>query len=399
MSIRIVEIKGQKALRRFVQFQQDLYRGAGGFVPPMVDSELEALNPQKNPAFEFCEVVLYLAIDAAEGLSDEEALRHGVIKGRIAGIINQHFNVKSGVPECRFGYCDFVDDQAVSQALLSTVEQWGRSKGMQSFVGPLGMTDMDFEGCMTEGFDQVATFISGYHYPYYRVHFEAYGLQRDATWNEYRMLVPDHVPEKHKRVAAIVRERYGLRALKITDPKVLVPRYGHRIFELLNQAYAPLYGVSELTPRQIDYYINLFLPQLRLDLIRLVVDQEDNLIAFGVACPSLSRAQQRAHGKMFPWGWWHLARTMYLTRTSFWGRLLHGGTETVDLMLIAVRPDMQGKGVNSLLFTELIPQFIANGYKYVESNHELENNNKVQNQWSEFHPVRHKRFQTFRKSL
>ena len=387
MSIRVVEISGRKALRRFVQFQLDLYRGVEGFVPPMFDSQLDGLDPEKNPAFEFCEVRLFMAYDGERPL------------GRIAGIINHHFNQKAGRPECRFSYCDFVDDPQVSQALLQAVESWGRSQGMVSMVGPLGMTDMDTEGCLVEGFEHLATFISGYNFDYYQRHFEAYGLQKDATWNEYRMPVPEAVPAKHQRVAEVVRQRYGLRALKFTDAKVLVARYGHRLFDLLNQAYAPLYGVSELTEKQIDYYIDLYLPQLRLDLIRLIVDQDDNLLAFGIACPSLSRAQQKAQGRMLPFGWWHLARTMYLTRTSLLGRLLRGGTDTVDLMLIAVRPDLQGKGINSLLFTELIPQFIANGYKYVESTHELETNVKVQNLWGEFHPVRHKRFHTFRKEI
>lgn len=387
MSIRIEPVIDKKALRRFVQFQLDLYRGNAYFVPPMFDSELETFDPQKNPAYECCDVVLFLAY------------RDDKVEGRIAGIINNRYNAQHNEHQCRFGWCDFVDDREVSHALLHAVEEWGRGKGMTTFVGPLGMTDMDFEGCMVEGFDQLATFIGGYHHPYYRQHYEAYGMERDAIWNEYRMSVPQEVPEKHRRVAEIVQKRYGLRALKITDPKVIVPRYGHRIFELLNEAYAPLYGVSELSERQIDYYIGVFLPQIRLDLIRLIVDNDDNLIAFGIACPSLSEAQQKAHGRMFPFGWWHLARTMYLTSTSWLGRLLHGGTDTVDLMLIAVRPEMQGKGVNALLFTELIPQFQANGYRYVESTHELDTNNKVQNLWSEFDPVRHKRYFTFKKTI
>lgn len=400
MSIRIVAIQGEKEIQRFVQFQSELYKGVPGFVPPMVDSELDALNKQKNPAFDFCEVGLFMAFEVSDpSLSDEEVLRQGVAKGRIAGIINHNFNKKTGQQDCRFGYCEFVDDKAVSRALLDTVASWGQSKGMTSLVGPLGMTDMDFEGCLVEGFEHVATFISVYNYPYYQQHFEDYGMSRDATWNEYRMPVPDHVPNKHLRVAEIVRNRYNLRVVKCSNAKKMVARFGHPFFHLLNQAYAPLYGVSELSERQIDYYLELFIPQLRLDLIRFIVDQNDNLVAFGVACPSLSRAQQKAHGRMFPFGWWHLARTMYLTRNSLLGKLLGGGTDTVDLMLIAVRPDLQGKGINSLLFTELIPQFNANGYRYVESNHELEDNNKVQNQWSEFNPVRHKRFHTFRKQL
>lgn len=400
MSIRVVEIKGEKCLRRFVQFQRDLYRDNSCFVPPMIGSELDSLNAMKNPAFEFCEVVFFMAYECAEvGQTDEEVMRHCEPKGRIAGIINRRFNERFQQPECRFSYCDFVDDQNVSHALLHAVEEWGRRMGMTSLVGPLGMTDLDFEGCLVEGFDQLATFSGVYNHDYYQRHFEAYGLQQDAIWNEYRMEMVDAVPEKHLRIAEVVRQRYGLKVLKITDPKVIVPRYGQRIFELLNEAYAPLYGFCPLTQKQIDYYINLYLPQVRLDLIRLIVDQEDNLVAFGIACPSLSRAQQKAHGSMWPWGWWHMARTMYLTCSSWLGRLLHGGTDTVDLLLVAVRPDMQGKGVNALLFTELIPQFMANGYRYVETNHELETNNKVQNQWLMFNPKRHKRSFSFRKRI
>ncbi len=387
MSISIVEIRGRKALHRFVQFQKDLYCGAANFVPPMLTSELDSLDPNKNPAFDFCEAVFFMAYEG------------DVPKGRIAGIINHHYNEQFSEKQCRFSYCDFVDDLAVSQALLRKVEEWGKSKGMDVLVGPLGMTDLDFEGCLIEGFDRLATFSAVYNYPYYQKHYEAYGMCQDAFWNEYRMEMVDSVPEKHLRVADMVRRRYGLTVLKITDPKVIVPRYGQRIFELLNEAYAPLYGFCRLTQRQIDYYINLYLPQVRLDLIRLIVDDQDNLIAFGIACPSLSRAQQKAHGRMVPWGWWHMARTMYLTRNSRLGRLLGGGTDTVDLLLVAVRPDMQGKGVNALLFTELIPQFMENGYRYVETNHELETNNKVQNQWLMFNPDRHKRSCTFKKAI
>ena len=224
-------------------------------------------------------------------------------------------------------------------------------------------------------------------------------MRPEAYWNEYRMTMVDEVPEKHRRVAEISARRYGLRALKFTDSKKLVERYGHRIFELYNKAYSEIYAFTPLTDRQIDYYIHLYLPQVRLDLIRLIVDQEDNLLAFGIACPSLSRAQQKARGKMWPLGWFYLARAMYLNPDSFWGRLLHGGTDTCDLLLIAVRPDMQGKGVNALLFTELIPQFKANGYKYVESNNELETNHKVSNLWGDFDKQLHKRRCTFIKEL
>lgn len=389
----IEEISGLKALRDFVQFQIELYRGVDAFVPPMVGMEVDLLDPKKNPAFDFCETVFYVvrSDDARARLSPY----HGII-GRIAGIINRSSNEVTGRRQCRFCYCDFIDDLEVSRLLLDKVCEWGRSKGMDELVGPLGLTDLDYEGCLTEGFDQLATMVELYNFAYYPRHFEAYGMKPEAFWNGYRMEVPTTgFSERHWRVSEISRQRYGLKVVRFTNMKMLTQQYGRRIFELYNKAYAPIYGFSPITDRQIDYYIALFLRQLRLDLIRVITDKDDNLLAFGFATPSLSRAQQKARGHMFPFGWWHLAKAVYLTRNSRLGRWLGGGTDTVDLMLIAVRPDMQGKGVNALLFTELIPQFVQNGYRYVETNNELEHNHKVQNLWSDFHPVRHKRRCTF----
>ena len=379
----IDEISGRGALRRFMQFQAELYKGVDAFVPPMIESEIDCLDPEVNPAFDFCEVVCYMA------------RRDGRVVGRAAGIVNRLSNERVGRKQCRFCYVDFIDDEEVSRALLDRVAAWGRSKGMDELVGPLGLTDLDYEGCLVEGFDQLSTTVDLYNYPYYARHFEAYGMRRDAYWNEYHFNMCDEVPEKHRRVAELVKQRYGLRVLKFTDAKTLVKQYGHRLFELYNSSYSTLYGFTPLTDRQIDYYIKLYLPQIRLDLVRIVTDADDNLLAFGIACPSLSRAQQKARGRMWPLGWLYLAKTMYMTRTSLWGRLLGGGTDTCDLLLMGVRPDMQGKGVNALIFTELIPQMKANGYRYVESNNELETNRKISNLWGDFDVRINKRRCTF----
>ena len=388
-SVTIEQISGRKALRRFVEFQMELYKGVDAYVPPMIQAEIDCLDPVKNPAFEHCEAVFFMAS------------RGGKTVGRIAGVINRLSNEKVGRKQCRFCYCDFIDDREVSRCLLDTVAEWGRSRGMTELVGPLGLTDLDAEGCLLMGFDQLATSVEIYNYPYYPNHFEAYGMKPEAYWNEYHMTMPDVpadqdvVPEKHRRIAEIARQRYGLKVLKFTDAKTIVNQYGRRLFQLYNESYAPLYGFTPLTDRQIDYYIDLYLPQVRLDLIRLIVDADDNLIAFGIACPSLSKAQQKAKGRMWPFGWFYLARTMYMTRNSFWGRLLGGGTDTCDLLLVGIRPDMQGKGINALLFTDLMPQFRANGYTYVESNNELETNHKVMNMWNGFTHVLNKRRCTF----
>lgn len=393
----IEEISGKRALRDFVQFQIELYKGVDSFVPPMVGMEVDLLDPAKNPAFDYCEAVFFIvrADDARARLSP-----HKGIIGRIAGIINHSSNKITGRKQCRFCYFDFIDDLEVSRLLLDKVTEWGRSKGMEELEGPLGLTDLDYEGCLVEGYDQLATMVELYNYAYYPKHFEALGMRPEAFWNGFRINVPQQpYSEKHWRVAEIAKQRYGLKVVKFTSVPMLTKQYGRRIFELYNSAYATIHGFSPITDRQIDYYIKLYLTQLRLDLIRVITDQDDNLLAFGFCIPSLSRAQQKAKGHMLPFGWFHLLRAVYLTNNSWLGRLLHGGTDTVDLMLIAVRPDMQGKGVNALLFTELIPQFIQNGYKYVETNNELEDNHKVQNLWTDFNPVRHKRRCTFLKNI
>ena len=375
--LRLVQVSGRTALRRFVRFAIRLYRGCDCYVPPLVESEVDGLDPEVNPAFDFSEAAYWMAY------------REGEVVGRIAGFINRKSNEKFGRRECRFCYVDFVDDEAVSRALLDAVRTWGRERGMTTMVGPLGLTDLDYEGCLVEGFDQLATIATIYNYPYYARHFEAYGMRRDAAWNEYRMRIPDSVPAKHLRVAETVSRRYGLRVFTESSARVMVRRWGRKIFALLNQCYAPLYGFTELTERQIDYYIRLYLPHIRLDCVRLVADADDNLIAFGITCPSLSRAQQRARGRMWPLGWLHLLRTLRM----------RGGTDTWDLYLVGVRPDFQGRGVNALLFTELIPQARRNGYRWCESNPELETNHRVQDQWQYFERTLHKRRVTFRLDI
>lgn len=376
IEIRKIE-RTRKSLKKFVQFTMKLYRGNAFYVPPMLESEIDILDETVNPAFEFCESVYFMAF------------REGKPVGRIAGFINRHANEKFQEGQCRFGFVDFVDDREVSSALLDAVRAWGAQRGMSVLMGPMGMTDLDYEGCLIEGFDQLPTSMTIYNFPYYRKHFEAYGLEPDIFANEYRMRVPVEVPEKYVRISEIVSKRLGLQVFQDTDAKHIVKHWGHKIFHLLNEAYAPLYGFTELTPKQIDYYIHLWLPQVRLDLVQLVADKQGELIAFGICCPSLSVAQQKAKGKMWPWGWFHLAKAMY------W----KGGTDTFDLLLVAVRPDYQGKGVNALLFPEMIRVAIQSGFKWAESNPELETNARVQEMWKDFNPVRHKRRCIFKQPI
>ena len=375
MAIEIRKIDTKGGLKKFVKWGIDLYKGNECFVPPLVMDDVNTLDPHNNPAFDFCESIYFMAYDDGKPV------------GRIAGIINNVVNEKTGKKTLRFGWVDFIDDQRVSEALFRAVEVWGRSKGMEEIVGPLGFSDMDPEGMLVEGFDQEGTMATIYNYPYYPKHLEAMGFEKEADWIEFRMTIPDGIPERYQRISDIIKRKYELSTPKYTSAKKLVKDYGQEIFQLINEAYSELYGYSPLTPRQINRYISMYIPVLRLDNISLIVDKDKKLIGVGIAMPSMSKALIKCRGRMFPFGWIHLLKA------------LRGQNDVVDLLLVAVKPEYQSKGVNSLLFTDLIPCFIKNGYKFAESNPELELNQKVQSQWGYFETRQHKRRRAFRKSL
>lgn len=365
--IEIREVKGRRELRSFIAFADRLYAASPCYVPPMLDWELSRLDLAENPAGPFCQAIYFMA------------WREGHPVGRIAGFINHRSNQKFGIRQCRFGCIDFIDDKAVSRALLDAVAAWGRAEGLEQLAGPFGISELDPEGCLVEGFDLMPTSATIYNFPYYADHLRAYGLQPEAEWTEHRFYVREglSVPEKHRRVSEAVRRRLGLHVVESRHISTLARHYGQAVFRLLNQAYAPLYGFCELTQGQIDYYLKHYLGQLRGSMVRLVVNANDELVAFGVVCPSLSVAQRRARGRWLPFGWWHMLRAMYLPK----------GTDTLDLLLIAVRPDMQSLGINALIFAEFIPEILRGGYTWVESNPELTTNMRVQSQWSYFNEV------------
>lgn len=375
MAIEIRKIDTKGGLKKFVKWGIDLYKGNECFVPPLVMDDVNTLDPHNNPAFDFCESIYFMAYDDGKPV------------GRIAGIINNVVNEKTGKKTLRFGWVDFIDDPRVSEALFRAVEVWGRSKGMEEIVGPLGFSDMDPEGMLVEGFDQEGTMATIYNYPYYPKHLEAMGFEKEADWIEFRMTIPDGIPERYQRISDIIKCKYELSTPKYTSAKKLVKDYGQEIFQLINEAYSELYGYSPLTPRQINRYISMYIPVLRLDNISLIVDKDKKLIGVGIAMPSMSKALIKCRGRMFPFGWIHLLKA------------LRGQNDVVDLLLVAVKPEYQSKGVNSLLFTDLIPCFIKNGYKFAESNPELELNQKVQSQWGYFETRQHKRRRAYRKSL
>lgn len=377
MSVEIKKVTTKSELKRFIRFNYEFYKDNPYSVPDLYDDMLNTFSHKKNAAFEFCEADYFLA------------LRDGKIVGRVAAIINRRANETWNRKTVRFGWIDFVDDMEVSTALIDTVKQWGKERGMTEIEGPLGFTDMDAEGMLVEGFDQLSTMATIYNYPYYPQHMERLGLSKSADWVEMKIYVPDAIPEKHRRISEIIAKRYNLHIRKLKSKKeVRQSGVAHDIFRLINDAYTPLFGYSRMTERQIDQYVNMYVPVLDLRMVSIVENEQNEIVAVGISMASLSRALQKAKGRLLPFGWYHLLKAL------MWKR-----PKVLDLLLVAVRPDYQGKGVNALLFTDLIPVYKELGFEYAESNPELEMNEKVQNQWQYFKTEQHKRRRCFKADI
>ena len=375
--VEIREIQPTKRnLLKFVHFPIDvIYRDSKYYIPPLVTDEVNTLRPDKNPAFDFCEAAYFLAY------------RDGKIVGRIAGIINRVVNERNNKKEARFGYIDFIDDAEVVDALIDAVSRWGKSKGMEHLTGPMGFTDMDPEGLLIEGFDRIGTTGAVYSHAYYHKHLERLGFVKDVDWLEFLITIPKEVPEKMHRIAKLMSERLNVTTIKYTNRKQLVADYGDAIFKLINVAYDELFGYSPLTDKQIKHYIKMYLPFLPLDDLSMVIEKDTReLIGVGITIPSMSKALIKNRGRLFPMGWKPLLDAFK-------------HNNVVDLMLIAVKPEYQNKGVNSLIFDDLIPVFNKHGYTHAESNHELELNSKVLKQWEYFETEQHKRRRAYTKEI
>lgn len=376
MSVNIIALKPTRSeLLKYIKFGIDLYKDNDCYVPPLILDDLATLSPSKNPAFDTCRAQSFMA------------MRDGKPVGRITAIINDLVNKKDNTAIVRFGFVDFIDDKEVVDALFKAAADWGRKRGMDTIVGPMGFSDMDHEGMLIEGFDRDGTMATIYNYPYYVDHMERMGFEKEIDWVEYRMQVPDAIPDKYARISEIVKTKYRLRSVPLTSRKEVKKRYGRPLFELINEAYADLYGFSPLTDRQIDAYVEQYLAIIRLDCVSVVADENDKIVGVGISMPSLSKALRKSRGKLFPTGWYYLLGA------------LNGHTDTVDLLLVAVKPEYQNKGVNAIIFTDLIPAFRKAGYKFAESNPELEGNENVQRQWEYFQREQHRRRRAWRKKI
>ncbi len=374
--IVIREVTTKRELKRFIQFGIDLYKGNPYFCPPIFFDEMNTFDPKHNPALEVCDYVVYMAY------RDEQ------IVGRIVGIVNHRANEAWGVKKCRFGWFDFVDDYDVFKALLDAVAEWGRSKGMLCLNGPVGFTDFDHQGLLLEGFDYNAPMASLYTYPYYIAHYERYGLRKEADWIEYQITPPAEAPERMRRLAKVVEQRCDLHVVKVKNSRELRKRYGYTYFDVLDAAYQKLYNYQPMTPRQKQYYSNMYFPILNFDFVTIVANKQDEIVAVGVGMPSLSEALRKCGGRLFPLGWYHLLKALKSKHiTDF------------DLLLIAVRPDYQDKGLTALIFNEMTPHFQKYGIQRVETTAILEDNFKSQANFSDFDYIQHKRRRAYIKEL
>jgi ribosomal protein S18 acetylase RimI-like enzyme len=373
LSIEIREVKSKKELKSFIKFPFELYKNNPYWVPPFYFDEMNVLNPVKNPASEYCDSKLWLAYD------------NNKIVGRIAGIINKRYIEKWGKKAVRFGWIDFINDKDVSGILIETVIQWAKSRNLEFIHGPLGFTDLDYEGMLIDGFNEVGTMSTIYNYEYYPRHLENLGFDKEVDWVEFEITVPEEIPEKAVRVANIVKEKLKLKVFDAKKAKDFKP-YGNGVFQLINDSYKDLFGFVPLSKKQIDKYIKQYLGFVVPDFLIIILDSENKVAGFVIAMPSLTKALQKTKGKLFPFGFIHILKAIKKNRY-------------LDLYLGAIRPDLQGKGADALLMTELTRACIKNKIVTAESNIELESNVLVQGHWKYFNSRQHKRRRCFIKRI
>ena len=375
--IEIREVTTKAALRSFVNFPNILYKDVEQYVPAFYADDLDDWNPKKNPAFSYCEAKCFLAY------------RDGKIVGRIGAILSHKANETWNTKRMRFSQVDFIDDHEVSAALFGAVEDWAREKGMNQVQGPLGFCDLDREGMLVEGFDCRSMFITYYNHPYYLDHLTALGYVKDTDWVENLITLPARDSEtavKLTRLSEWVLKRKHLHKAPIENRSQITVRHIEQVFELVNKAYAPLYGVVELTEAQIKKYARKFLPMIDPRLLCLVMDEQETLVAFGVCVPSMAEALKRCRGRLFPTGWIGILKSLRIN-------------DTLDMLLIAVDPDLQGSGINAVVMDHILEGAAKIGMVYAETGPTLETNDKVQSQWKFFEHRQHKRRRCFIKNL
>ena len=376
MSVEIKKVLTRRDLRKFVNFPEKLYKDNPYYVPPLVFDQMDTLDQKKGAAQEFCDSELWMAY------------RDGEPVGRVAAIVNRAANEQWNHKEVRFGWYDFIEDEEVAKALMDKVYEFGRKHGMESVVGPLGFTDFDPEGMLIEGFDQLSTMPLIYNFPYYIDYLERMGFEKDVDWIEYVVQVPKVMPERWPRLEKIITERANVHLRPLTRKILREEDYGHKVFRLINDCYKDLYNFTVLPDHMADKYLGFYLSILDLRFLSMVENEKGDLVAFGVSMPSIVKALQKCRGRLFPFGWWPLLKSMFLKFD-----------DRAELLLVGVHPDYQNSGVNSLVFMDMFRKYSEMGIREAETNAILETNLKNQGQFRDFDHVQNKRRRSYIKKL
>ncbi len=373
MQTMIKEVASKSDLHKFIRFPLQLYKKHPYFVPTLISDDLTTLDAKKNPAFDYCEARYWLAYQGNK------------VVGRIAGIINRQHIDKWEQPYMRFGWIDFIDDLSVSKALIEKVEKWAKESQLKAIHGPLGFTNLDHEGMLIEGFDELGTMATIYNYPYYSTHLEKLGYQKDCDSVEFEIVVPKNIDPRISKAAEVVLRRNKLSFPRFTNKHKML-KFAPQIFGLINSEYAHLYGVTLLSDKQIEHYTNAYFGFLHPDFVPIILDENKDVVAFGVVIPSLSKALQKSRGRILPFGWYHLLRALRKN-------------ERADLYLIAVKKSLHGLGLSIVLMDHVAKVFNRRGIHLAESNPELKSNENIQSQWKFFNKRQHKRRRCFIKHL
>jgi len=372
--VEVKEVLSAKDRRMFAAFPEKLYREVPQAIPDVILDEMDNFNPKKNPAYEYCTAKQYLAF------------RNGKCVGRIAGIISRAANQKWGTKRIRFTRVDFIDDEEVSRALFRAVEDWGRSEGLTEIHGPIGFCDMDQEGMLVEGFEEEGMFLTIYNHPYYIKHLEGMGYHKDIDWMEFMISIPQEPDQKMNRLAEAVMKKYNLRLVKLKSRRDLKP-YIEPIFQLLNVCYGNLYGTVELSRTQITKYVKQYIMVINPEYIKILENDRNEIVGFGIAMPSLNHAVKRSRGRLFPFGWYRILRAPFAKAS------------VLDLYLVGVTPEMQNRGLTAILMNSMTDTARVHGIRFAETGPELETNHQVQALWKHYNVRHHKRRRCFIKSL
>ena len=373
--IRVIKVTGSEQMNDFIQLPKKIYRNIPQYVPEFESDVRGLFDIKTNPGLEFSKIQPFVAYRGEEPV------------GRIVGIVNRKANKRWNLKNVRFSMIEFIDDFTVSRALIEAVEAWGMEFGMEKIHGPLGVTDFDKEGMLVEDFDLTGSMTAIYNPPYYPQHMEVLGFEKEVDWLQIRIDIPEEVPAKYARVAQYARETIGLRVVKRSKEEIR-GEYGQRAFRLFNQAYESIFGFSELSPKQVDNFLRKYVALIDTRMIPIIENDKGEIVGAAVTMGSLCEALKKSKGRLWPFGWYHLLKSLFLKREK-----------NAEMLLIAIRPDYQGLGVNAMFFDDLIPLYNRLGIKWAETGPQLEDNVRELTQWKPLKPTFVKRRRCYVKTI